>query len=216
MRPTLEEVGGHWCHVVDLPTDSGVGNMVSVWIDTDRGFLPVRQVQFAGAMGQHVLATLEIQEAVQLESGLWVPVRGRKSIGVVPGIAQLAAASEVVFSVDRNAEGRYLVEVNAAVDDSLFDLREHLPPGFRVFDLRTRETWIAATGEYEKVGSTLKTVIANAPLRINRHGIPVQGVDRDLTAPSARLGTQAAAFGGGAVLTMAVGFVAFARRRIRQ
>lgn len=80
VRPTLEQVGGRWCQVVDLPRSPGPRS--TLWIDVDRGFLPLRKVNWTPAGTP--MADLRVDEVIQLPAGHWVPVRGRTAMGALP------------------------------------------------------------------------------------------------------------------------------------
>lgn len=214
LRPTLEDIDAHWCHVVDLPGSAGLLRL-SVWIDADRGFLPVRQVHWRA--GGTALLDIRTDEAIQLPTGHWVPVRGRKGFGVLPGgVPELSSPHLVVVQVERDGQGRYVVAVNQPVDDSLFALDQHLPPGFMIRDLDTGAIRIASSRDYERAGQAIETVIANTDLRLKHHGVPVQATRRDLSHRDARLMLAHAGAGlGGAVFASIVGLAVLRRRRVR-
>ena len=124
-RPHLEVVDGRRCYVLDVQRLGGLA--MTVWLDAERGFLPVRQVYYDGRTPPQVQMEFTVEQAVQVQDGLWFAVRGRKKV----------AGSEYVMTVDGMGEGKPALSLNAGVEDGFFDLWQNLPAGTPLFDTTT-------------------------------------------------------------------------------
>lgn len=175
VRPNVEVVGTTECTVVDLIDDPTRAPRVSVWIDTARGFIPVRQVWRPRGNRDGVLLEFRVEELHEFPGGVWLPVRGRGACGPLPSVPG-SGPEEWEVIVDRDAHGSFAVEVNEPVPDSFFDLSSRIPPGFTVTNMDTREFWTAAGTDYNAAADSIVTVLANT-----RHGIPVQASAVDLS-----------------------------------
>ena len=199
VRPQLEEAGGALCHVVEFVRHAALGPRQVVWIDTQRGYLPVRQVFYTGTVPRAVQMEYVVEDAIELPSGHWVPVSGWKQVGDL----------HWDFAVQRNPAGQYRVEVNTIGNDAIFRLQDRLPAGFLVHHRGTGELWTVANGDYERGAATLASVIRNQ--KLDRHGVRVQSVDKDLSKPRAASASILSLAGIGALCTLALGLV---RRRV--
>ncbi len=163
VRSNPEQVDGHACFVVDVGELSEGHPKESIWIDPERGYLPVVQQVFvnkpdgtAGLLLEH-----RIEQAVELEGGVWVPVRGsRKTFGF--GLnPDTSVATEYEMQVTGNEDGSPLVSMNTGLLDSYFDYSTSLPAGTLVADLDTGDQWVASNSDY---AAAADAVLASADI----------------------------------------------------
>jgi beta-lactamase regulating signal transducer with metallopeptidase domain len=140
LRKQTEVVRGRICHVADLMDASSDRPSMTVWIDAQRGFLPMRQVFYTKPGGDEILMLFDIEEARDLGNGLWFPVYGRKLVNPVPGMPEISAGIECVMEVDGWREGKPALTVNQGVKDEFFDLWKRLPPGTMLKDMDAGDT----------------------------------------------------------------------------
>lgn len=154
VRPETEEINGRETHVVDLyrlgtsrslwqantnrfvkgkknacgpPTHTG-GLVRTVWIDAERGYLPIRQQSYRPSRDTgepEISFVFQITEARELADGLWIPVEGRRQ----------SRFTEYRIAVVRTDDGIYDVAIAPDIPASHFDLSNHLPDDIRVSDL---------------------------------------------------------------------------------
>jgi len=67
VREEMQAVNGHFCHVIDLVDPIFNRTRLTVWLDADRGFLPIKQVYYGGKGLQQVTIEFVIEEAVELQ-----------------------------------------------------------------------------------------------------------------------------------------------------
>jgi len=139
LRGYIEIVDGHPCHVIDLYYQPNLLALLfgaalpkrpamTVWLDRERGFLPVRSVSYTQPDFKKTQLQYVIDESVEIEECLWFAVKGRKSVygGMAP--------TEYVLEVDGWKDGNPSIAVNTGIEDEFFDLWKRLPPGTRVWD----------------------------------------------------------------------------------
>lgn len=118
VRPHLETVGGRPCHVVDA-FQQGV-RYATVWLDVDRGLLPMRRVTY-GHDGQPT-SEVTVESVVYLEDqDLWLP----ESWQTVLHLAGRQLSKRTVIHPES-------VEINPPVQDD--DFAPRFPPGTIVTD----------------------------------------------------------------------------------
>lgn len=167
VRPSLEQVGESWCSVVDLVNDPSRGPRLTVWIDAQRGYLPVRQVWYDKRTRQSVLMEFCMDDLHQLAGGIWLPTLAHGSHG----------SDAWELRVDRDANGAFAMAVNEPVDEALFNLGDQLPPGSRAVNIRTNQHWTVAGRDHNAAADPIVTVPAN-----HRNGIPIQATVADFSA----------------------------------
>ena len=124
VRPFLEKIGRRDCHVID--TDH-----CTVWLDAERGCVPLRQVYRDRRRPQFVIIQFQVRRVTEVSPGFWVATRGRK---IVP-------KSEIIIYVEGWVNNEPAIKVNAGVPDEFFDLWKHLPPGTEVWMNLHSRTW---------------------------------------------------------------------------
>jgi len=172
LRKHIEVVDSHPCYVIDLYHTFRWFNplfvikrpkrSMTVWLDKDRGFLPIRSVYYTKPDFEKILMQFVIDEAVEIEEGLWFAVKGRKSVygGMWP--------TEYVLEVDGWKDGKPSIAVNSGVQDVFFDLWKRLPPGIKVRYNDTNESkkglWIPIL-----VGAvTVLAIVAFVTIKLRR------------------------------------------------
>ncbi len=148
VRPALENLDGHLCHVIDLVESEGAPPRMTVWLDHARGFVPLRQ-EYRTAEGA-LLIEYQATEVAQASQGHWFVIDGIKRSHPVVSIEDLPDVHEWRMQVVLDGESRVL-RVNAGIEDSVFSLWQSLPPGTRVGDERTGTTYRVASGEPGKL-----------------------------------------------------------------
>jgi hypothetical protein len=161
LRPSLEDVEGHACIVVDERDESTGEIAFTAWIDVDRGFLPIQQRYLDSSSGRPVMEFF-MDAAHQASPLVWVPTEGRKVNHVIPGVPELDRRTVSTLMVDRDAAGNPVLAVNSGIADEEFDVLTTLPPGTRVGDVDTGQRWTVAGKDFERLGESFDTQIANA------------------------------------------------------
>lgn len=161
LRPYLEDVDGHACIVVD-ERDAGTDSIgFTAWIDVGRGFLPIQQRYLESRNGRPIMDFF-IDGAYSALPGLWFPTEGRKINYALVGVPELSQLMEFTLTVDRDAAGNPAIAVNSGIDDSMFNVLSSLPPGTTVAEVDSGERWMVAGKDYEGLGKSFDTQIANA------------------------------------------------------
>jgi hypothetical protein len=204
VRGSLEHVGNRACHVVEFRSSPAMEPDLVVWIDADRGFLPLRQVFSKGVVAKQPVLEFLVTEMYELPSGHWIPTKGTKTV--------LGSGVQTEFAVISDAGGTPKVQLNTIVNDELFRLQDRVPPGFTVAHLDTNQFWTVAGTDYEQGARTLDALAQN--LHLGRHAIPVQRVEADLRGSRpVRWGENFAIAGVAASLVFTAGFLRSRRSR---
>jgi hypothetical protein len=152
VRPEKEWVGDAHCVVVEF--GDAYGKDFTVWLDPERGYLPVLQRSF-GAIDYE----LRIDEAAEVAPGVWMPMVGTRLVGAHPDVPELPVPSEFRMEVE-------FVSVNAGVlQPSDFEYMNWVVPGTTVIDHDTGETWIASARDYSEATDV---VLARATVPIDK------------------------------------------------
>jgi len=138
LRPELENVDGRPCYVIVVYQGYIFGRSrphLTVWLDAERGFLPVRQkYEYGQAM------EFRVEQAAEIKPGLWFAVRGTKQVYDDKGTIE----SDYRLEVDGWKEGCPAIAINRGLAADFFDLWKQLPWGTRLFDEETRETVVVS------------------------------------------------------------------------
>ncbi len=140
VRPFLETVVGRDCHVVDC-------GPFTVWLDAERGCVPLRQVYYDRANPKQILMVFLVEKAAQVAPGLWVATRGRKILGPSASSAALTGGQETILFVKNWEDSSPAFQVNGGVPDEFFDLWRRLPPGTELWDQDRGRTTVVALEE---------------------------------------------------------------------
>ena len=128
VRPRMEDVDGVRCYVVDnggwFHTD------MTVWLDPDRGFLPIKQRIFGEKRDDVTEWDVDRAERV---GDKWIATEGRE---VLPN------GAVVRLAVLRDEKGAPKIAVNEKLADDYFDLWKTLPLGTRVFNEAANRTYV--------------------------------------------------------------------------
>ena len=117
VRPDLEPIENHLCEVVEIP------GWTTLWLDVNRGLLALRQEDYASP-GTFVYT---VQEAMELEPGIWVAVRGAYEL--VPRQKDPHAPVGNPMSqiaVEKGPDGRLLIAINSQPGGEIFNLERHV------------------------------------------------------------------------------------------
>jgi hypothetical protein len=166
LREFLEDVNGQPCHVVDLVDPRSQNVAMTVWIDTERGFLPLQQAYYGGPDHQTPLMEFAIEEAIETLPGLWFPVLGRKKIHPLAGMPLYQETFEQVLEVDGWREGKPALAVNTALPDEFFDLWKRLPLGTTLVDLDINVYWTVGGKDFAAFADSLEPVVARYDLPV--------------------------------------------------
>ncbi|HEV8605028.1 MAG TPA: M56 family metallopeptidase, partial [Tepidisphaeraceae bacterium] len=159
IRKDIELIDGHPCEVVEFAQK--FNDKLNVWLDLERGLLPIRHRQFRPD-GQ-LWFECNIEKAVEVEKGLWFATRAKTTtFPVFKDMPQLKEAMEQVIIVDSGPNGA-LIQVNTDPDDSIFDLVSHLPFGTKVFNIDDRKEWRVVGFSKDKKPATRTTAPAQGP-----------------------------------------------------
>ncbi|HZL36441.1 MAG TPA: hypothetical protein VFC78_14065 [Tepidisphaeraceae bacterium] len=164
LRPETEKVGGHDCEVVESIDPKSDRASETVWLDVDRGLIPVRHIYTAPPDYATVLMESRIEQAVQLSPGLWFPLIGRKKLHAVKPYSNYEC--EWVMRVERNPDGTWVIALNQNVSDDLFDLWKHLPPGTMLVDAQTHASTTVGGNDYERLSSNYELPIKSATFTV--------------------------------------------------
>lgn len=171
LRENTEPVNGHPCYVLDVTHPSLGKTHMTVWLDGERGFLPMKHVYYFGEDLDQIIMEFTIEEAVELEEDLWFASRGYKRVGPVPADSANPNWRMVnEMKVDGIDEGMPDIAVNTGVEDEFFDLWERVPMGTRVVDLDADAEW---TGRVLKEVRPLPDVGQPAPELVLEEGAGV-------------------------------------------
>lgn len=160
LRPNLEDIDGRACIVVDERDAQTGGVAFTAWIDAARGFLPIQQQYIESRTGRPYMEFFT-DEAYEAAPGVWFPTVGRKINHLMQGVPEIDRGMVTTLTVDRDAAGRPVIAVNAGIAESEFDIIATLPPGTRVSDTDSARRWIVAGKDFERLGESLDTQIAN-------------------------------------------------------
>ncbi|UCG49647.1 MAG: hypothetical protein JSU94_07670 [Phycisphaerales bacterium] len=166
LRRDMETVDGRACHVVDMIDPRSGQRSMTVWIDCERGFLPLRQLYYGGPERADILMELSIEKAVEVREGLWMAVCGRKKTHPLPGVPQLDRPFEMVLEVDGWREGKPALAVNSGLSDEYFDLWKRLPLGTTLMDLDTELYWTVGGEDFEGFAQSFESVLADQNLPV--------------------------------------------------
>jgi len=175
LRAKLENIDGRRCHVVDVVSP---GRRMTIWIDADRGFLPIRHTYLSDRMG--AVMQFDIQDAVEVAKGHWMVVRGtKKSRSVEPKDPNLWEY-ESILEVDGLAAGTPEIRINSGVADEFFDLWNRLPPGTLVSDMDAQKTWRVGGTDLNQLKSAAEPATQNAEVQVPERSSP----ERNSVAPA--------------------------------
>ncbi len=183
VREEMQAVNGHFCHVIDLVDPIFNRTRLTVWLDADRGFLPIKQVYYGGKGLQQVTIEFVIEEAVELQEGMWFAVRGfkraRPAAEAIPeGRWQVVRP----IKVDGVEEGTPAIAVNTGVEDEFFDLWKSLPLGTTLQDMDVGVFWTIGGDDFEGLADTLGSVLDGMEMPIPERS-KVQGDVRQARDP---------------------------------
>ncbi len=147
VAPQTELIDGHMCHVVEV-VGAFDAIVARVWIDPERGFLPVRQVYYdPAALPPAIVLSLAINDAIEVVEDVWLAVSGQRETLPSSDFEELANGLNYTMSVQADASGLRL-KVNEGVGDTVFDLSTKLPPRTLVSDLDTGHIAMASARDY--------------------------------------------------------------------
>jgi hypothetical protein len=79
VRPQLEQVNGHWCHVIDAPYT--VTPWATIWLAVGKGGLPIKYERYSGVKGYMTRINVIKVGSVKTETGaIWYPEEATKEI----------------------------------------------------------------------------------------------------------------------------------------
>ncbi len=130
LREAMEPIGGRQCYVVDLYPNEELKDrkLVSLWLDPERGFVPLRQELWLGKGYPRVI--YEVSEVAEI-GGQWFAVKGIRSYF---GVKDEAATHQHQFDVLEQEDGSFALQINTEVSDDEFDVAKKLPPGTYLLD----------------------------------------------------------------------------------
>ena len=141
MRPEREAIDGRDCIVIDLPSTNKVQ---SIWIDPDRGYLPVRHR--VTVHGEAVpLVENSVTDAIQVTEHAWLPIEARRQVSSKALNAEELCGNETprlfitMMKVKQTQDDEPILRVNEEIAPEQFDLEPTLPPATIVHDLDTDE-----------------------------------------------------------------------------
>lgn len=158
VRPEQEIVGGVNAYVVDLVSEGG-GYGITVWIDPERGALPLRQEYSLPTRGGKY-AEYEIIDAEEVSPGLWLGVSGKKRM--IPGLfgSDDYVGEELFINVSKSKDGqRYLIDLNTHPDDTVFNALRVAAPGTLVGDHVNGGEYTVDGMEYAALARALQTTV---------------------------------------------------------
>lgn len=157
VRPEQEVVGGVSAYVVELVSaDGGFG--MTVWIDPERGALPLRQ-EYALPTRGGKYTEYEIFDAEEVSPGLWLGVTGMLRRIPLPSSGE-GNDDEFYINVSKSKDGaEYLIELNTNPDDTAFNALRVAAPGTLVGDRITGGEYTVDGMEYAALARALQTTV---------------------------------------------------------
>lgn len=149
IRNSLEVMNGAQCVV--LERRDGGELTEAIWLDVDRGYLPVYRRRY------NVPLEFSIDEAVEVEPGVWMPVMGRRLAGAVD---QLTLAMEYIVEVAVDDSGQYQVSTGPIAAET-FQYQSILEPGTLLFDLDRDQVSTLTSASYS---DTAQGLLARYPV----------------------------------------------------
>ncbi len=139
VRPTLEEVAGEMCHVLELDfirSDKEKCKTEIIWVAHEKGMFPLRHQQFdpKGAI-THEMTVEQTDFAETKEGGLWFPKKASRTIN----LPEYFGVVKYEFNVFEFVPG-------IEVDPNTFQL--DFPNGTRVFDAELGLNYIVGVKGY--------------------------------------------------------------------
>lgn len=131
VMPRMEKVdgaGGGWCYVL---TNGGFFHTdARIWLDPERGFLPVRQRYFGE---RREVTEWDVEKAELIGGKFWMATSGRE---VLPD------GAVVKMVVGRDEKNGAKIKVNEVLAGDYFDLWKQMPAGTRVFNAQANRTLV--------------------------------------------------------------------------
>lgn len=124
VRPDIEMLDQHPCVVIDIhPEIAPDVRTETLWLDLERGLLPLRQTGYLSDGGVFVERTID--DAIQVGPDVWFPIAATH---VFPaGVTPLAPeGARYIFVVDSDAEGP-IARINHHIPDSHFRAEQDFP-----------------------------------------------------------------------------------------
>jgi hypothetical protein len=145
LLPLQEDVGGHWCYVIER--DYGMSDKVleKIYIDPERGYLPIKEQAYDSNTPQGLIRENDIDEAVEVTPGIWLPTKCRTT-------------DKLVLVANLRDDGKPDVAVNTGVKDDFFDLAKRLPTGTEVIDQRLNTSFVIGGKDFDGMLKDLETV----------------------------------------------------------
>lgn len=157
LRPVLEEVDGHMTHVVEVIGEYSGELALVVWIDPERGYLPLRQQFYRGG---ELSMEFVIEEAAQVwnqaQVETWYVTKGRKWVAAIPGILGMEEDSNWVLEVDGWDTDEPQIFTNTDPGDEEFRIWQNLPVGTLLVHMDSRMMWTVEEALGETVLSSLR------------------------------------------------------------
>jgi len=132
IRPEHKTIDQHDCVIVDLNNATGKGVFQSVWLDCDKGYLPIRQVYWHHSIPQQPSLRFDIFEATKIGE-FWFAAKGRKQ--VFDDAGRISFEREIV--IEENDDKKPLIMINSSIPDEYFQLISRAPAGTIVIDPKT-------------------------------------------------------------------------------
>jgi hypothetical protein len=208
LRERLEPVDGRLCHVVDLVRPRDPRIRLTVWLDAQRGCLPLRQRYFGGQDLQTVTIEFEVLEAIELRDGLWFPIEATKKVRWPHNPPDAPWVAEHILSVDSKPDGTRAIAANSGVPDEFFDLWKRLPPGTYVADMDVGASWTVGGSDLEALAGELTELVDGVALPVPERSAdqqPAQPLQPLAASPSKRQTQQGSAEPGGISLAWPIG-----------
>lgn len=125
VRPETETIDGRELHVVDVAAEHGDFVRRTLWIDVERGYLPVIHESYRapdGGDSPELTMAWTITKAHEIVDGTWIPVEGTKEI---------VGAETNTMLVEADGDG-YAATAQPEFSEDHFNYSTHLPQGGKV------------------------------------------------------------------------------------
>jgi hypothetical protein len=96
VREGFEYLGDSRCIVVDwICQDTVCTGATTIWIDPDRGYLPILQRHYGGP---RLTMEMRIDEAAEVVPGVWIPTKGTRFVPANPSVTYVMEVGRVAIN----------------------------------------------------------------------------------------------------------------------
>ena len=135
----IELLDKHPCVVVDHVMPGTKEVTETVWLDADRGYLPIQHIIHNG---KNPRIQYQLGEATKVTDSMWFATDGLMQ--VFPrdkDDKDIPKTMKTIMRVESTTEG-WALKVNQGIADAFFALPARVPVGTKLWDMQSGKTWI--------------------------------------------------------------------------